>query len=192
AQWAYIKFQIGAANYGAIYGSFAALPLFLLWLQMSWLIVLLGAEISFACQNVDTYEFEPDCLKVSTRFKQILALRIVQLCVHQLAEGKKPWRAAAISHELEIPVRLVREVLFELVQAGILLETRSLDDELAYWPARMVENLRVSDVLFTLEKFGHDTIRVSEEAGLQKFKKSLAKLEKLVENDPANLLIKDV
>ena len=193
AQWAYIKFQIGAANYGAIYGSFAALPLFLLWLQMSWLIVLLGAEISFACQNVNTYEFEPDCLKVSARFKQTLALRIVQLCVHHLAEGKKPWRADAISHELEIPVRLIREVLFELVQAGILLETRSSDDEpAAYWPARMVEKLRMSDVLFGLEKLGRDTIRVSEEAGLQKFKKSLAELEKLVENDPANLLIKDV
>lgn len=192
AQWAYIKFQIGAVNYGAIYGGFAALPLFLLWLQMSWVIVLLGAEISSACQTVDTYEFEPDCLKVSARFKQILALRIVQLCVHHFTEGKEPWRAALISHELEIPIRLVREVIFELVQSGILLETHTPDDEPAYCPARTVENLRVSDVLFALEKLGQDTIRMSEEAGFQGFKKSLAKLEKVVKNAPANLLIKDV
>ena len=56
AQGAYISFQIGAAKYNAIYGSFAALPLFLMWLQISWWIVLFGAELSFANQNVDTYE----------------------------------------------------------------------------------------------------------------------------------------
>ncbi|MDP2604813.1 MAG: YihY/virulence factor BrkB family protein [Deltaproteobacteria bacterium] len=62
AQYAYIEFQVGVSKYGAIYGSFAALPLFLVWLQVSWLIVLFGAEVSFAHQNVETYEFEPDCL----------------------------------------------------------------------------------------------------------------------------------
>ncbi|PLX13185.1 MAG: YihY/virulence factor BrkB family protein, partial [Marinilabiliales bacterium] len=56
-QWVYIHFQVGVSKYNAIYGSFAALPLFLIWLQMSWLIVLFGAEISFAVQNVEKYEF---------------------------------------------------------------------------------------------------------------------------------------
>ena len=56
AQWAYISFQVGVARYNAIYGSFAALPLFLIWLQASWLIVLFGAEISYAGQYSDSYE----------------------------------------------------------------------------------------------------------------------------------------
>ena len=51
-QWAYISFQVGTARYNAIYGSFAALPLFLLWVQISWWVVLFGAELSFANQNV--------------------------------------------------------------------------------------------------------------------------------------------
>ncbi|HQP12356.1 MAG TPA: YihY/virulence factor BrkB family protein, partial [Candidatus Omnitrophota bacterium] len=80
-QWIYINFQVGVAKYGAVYGSFAALPLFLVWLQMSWIIVLFGAEISFAEQNVETYELEPDCLKASHTYKRLLALRIVQLSV---------------------------------------------------------------------------------------------------------------
>ena len=59
-QWVYITFQVGAARYNAIYGSFAALPLFLVWLQVSWIIVLFGAEIAFAVQHVQQYEFAPD------------------------------------------------------------------------------------------------------------------------------------
>ncbi|MFA7001144.1 MAG: YihY/virulence factor BrkB family protein [Candidatus Omnitrophota bacterium] len=57
-QWVYIHFQIGVSNAGAIYGSFAALPLFLIWLQLSWRIILYGAELAFAHQNEQTFEFE--------------------------------------------------------------------------------------------------------------------------------------
>ena len=108
-QWVYIKFQIGAAKYGAIYGSFAALPLFLIWLQVSWLIVLLGAEISFAETNVETYEFEPDCLKASDDFQKLVALGITQLCVRNFCEKRHPPTVDDIAHELEVPIRLIRE-----------------------------------------------------------------------------------
>ena len=80
-QWVYIKFQIGAASYSAIYGSFAALPLFLMWLQISWLVVLFGAELSFASQNVETYEFEQDCLSVSYSFKKLVSLLTAHLLI---------------------------------------------------------------------------------------------------------------
>ena len=80
-QFAYIKFQVGVSGYGAIYGSFAALPLFLVWLQLSWLIVLFGAEVSFAHQNVAAYEFAADCASLSHRFKRTVALFITHHCV---------------------------------------------------------------------------------------------------------------
>ncbi|HOO90878.1 MAG TPA: YihY/virulence factor BrkB family protein [Syntrophales bacterium] len=99
-QFGYIAFQVGAAKYNAIYGSFAALPLFLIWLQLSWLIVLFGAEFSFAHQNVDTYEFEPDSLKISGSFKRLLSLQIAHLLVSNFAEGEKPLTATQISHRL--------------------------------------------------------------------------------------------
>ena len=66
-QWAYVKFQIGANQLNAIYGGFAALPLFLIWLQYSWYIVLFGAEIAFANQNVDHYELDNEIKKLSIR-----------------------------------------------------------------------------------------------------------------------------
>jgi len=116
-QGLYIFFQVGVARYNAIYGSFAALPLFLIWLQLSWFIVLFGAEISYANQNVDTYEFEPDCHKASNHFKRILALRLTQLCVQDFQTSESPRTAEQLSAFLEIPVRLVRQVLSELAEA---------------------------------------------------------------------------
>ena len=81
AQWGYIAFQVGVTRYNAIYGSFAALPLFLIWLQLSWLIVLLGAEFCFAHQNVNMYEYEPDCRQISPSFKKLISLQIAHLLI---------------------------------------------------------------------------------------------------------------
>jgi membrane protein len=89
-QWGYITFQIGVVRYNAIYGSFAVLPLFLVWLELSWLIVLFGAELSFAYQNVDTYEFEPDALQASHRIKTLLSLQITHHLIKNFATGAPP------------------------------------------------------------------------------------------------------
>ncbi|MBW2492543.1 MAG: YihY/virulence factor BrkB family protein, partial [Deltaproteobacteria bacterium] len=84
-QWGYISFQVGTARYNAIYGSFAALPLFLMWVQVSWWVVLFGAELSFANQNVATYEYEPDSSRVSPAFKKLLTLQVAHLLIRNFS-----------------------------------------------------------------------------------------------------------
>ena len=89
-QWIYIKFQIGVASYGAIYGSFAALPLFLGMLQMSWMIVLFGAEIAYANEHYETFGFHPDYSRMSVSSKKLLMLRIFHLLTKKFSLGEKP------------------------------------------------------------------------------------------------------
>ncbi|MFC1708935.1 YhjD/YihY/BrkB family envelope integrity protein [Candidatus Omnitrophota bacterium] len=192
-QWGYINFQIGASKYNAIYGSFAALPLFLVWLQLSWLIVLFGAEISFAHQNVDTYEFEPDCLQVSYSFKKLLALRITNLLVKKFVKGQQPSTANEISHTLEIPIRLAREILFELSESGIVIETKTKDyKELGYQPARDVEPLTIKYVVDALEQRGTDSIPVLQDDELADISESLEAFSDSIEKSPKNKLLKDI
>ncbi|MBW2228620.1 MAG: YihY/virulence factor BrkB family protein, partial [Deltaproteobacteria bacterium] len=137
AQLAYILFQVGVAKYNAIYGSFAALPLFLIWMQLSWLIVLFGAEISFSYQYVDTYEFEPDLRQISPAFKRLLTLQVANRVISTFSKGKMPLTASNISQALEIPIRLVQQLLDELVESEIFSITEIKENEkLAYQPAR--------------------------------------------------------
>jgi membrane protein len=191
-QWAYINFQIGAAKYGAIYGSFAALPLFLLWLQISWLIVLFGAEVSFAHQNVETYEFEQDCLSVSHSYKRLLSLLVMHLLVKNFCKGQKPLDATRISHALDIPVRLVREIVFELIESEVISEVRKEDKEVAYQPARDVESLTIKYVVKALEERGNSAIPVIKSSEYDRLSESLKTFGQTIEKSPANLLLRDV
>ncbi|MHC4691410.1 MAG: YihY/virulence factor BrkB family protein [Planctomycetota bacterium] len=192
-QWAYINFQIGAAKYGAIYGSFAALPLFLLWLQVSWLIILFGAEVSFAHQNVETYEFEPDCLSISHSHKRLLSLLITHLIVKNFCKGEKPLDSTRISHALDIPVRLVREIIFELVESAVISEVRQEQDrEAAYQPARDVESLTIKFVVEALEQCGDSNLPINKSVESDRLSGSLQNFSQTIEKSQANLLLRDV
>lgn len=192
-QWAYINFQIGVSRYGAIYGSFAALPLFLTWLQLSWLIVLFGAEISFAHQNVGTYEFEPDAENVSHSFKTLMALRITQICVKNFNNGDEPWSAARICSHFEAPARLVNQILYELVQCRVLRETiDSNDDEPFYLPARNADVLSINFVINKLERCGNSEIHVAKSEELEKISACLDDFSNMIDNSKSNILLKDI
>jgi membrane protein len=193
AQLAYINFQIGVAHYNAIYGSFAALPLFLIWLQISWLIVLFGAEISFALQNIDTYEFEPDCLRVSFSFKKLLSLQTAHLLIKNFSNGHAPLTAIQISHTLEIPIRLASQILYELVDSGIASKSKSEENkEFAYQPARTINVLTIKYIINALEQRGVDKIPVTQTRELKTLSETLQAFNDTIEKSPANKLLKDI
>ncbi len=96
-QWLYIDLQFGITKLSAIYGSFAAIPLFIVWVQSSWIILLLGAELSFANQNVSRYEFESEALNVSSYQKRALVLMIMNMIIRNFTVGEKPISSENIS-----------------------------------------------------------------------------------------------
>ena len=192
-QWGYIVFQVGVAKYNAIYGSFAALPLFLIWLQLSWVIVLFGAEVSFAHQNVDTFEYEPDALNVSYAFKRLLGLRIVHLLVKHFSDGDHSWDETKISHTLDVPIRLVRQILYELVESGLVSPIK-VDENgaIAFQPGRNPDTLTIKYVIDVMEWHGSNNIPVAQSEELKRLAQSLKSFDDLIETSPDNVLLKDV
>jgi membrane protein len=192
-QLAYLTFQIGVSRYNAIYGSFAALPLFLIWMQVSWLIVLLGAEISFAFQNVDTYEFEPDCLRINYSFKRLLSLRISNFIIKRFSEGLDPMDEDGISHELDMPIRLVRQILYELAESGVISRVYlDYNSTVGYQPSQDVEKMTIKYVMDALEGAGTDNIPVAQSRELEDISDCLEEFNSLIEKSPENKLLKNI
>jgi len=192
-QWAYIYFQIGVSRYNAIYGSFAALPLFLIWLELSWLIVLFGAELSFAHQNVDEYEFEPDSKKISDAFKRLLSLGVVHLLVKNFMKGEKPLTAQQISNTVDMPIRIVRMMLDNLVASGIIITTPTdgLKD-IAYQPGKDINGITISSVIEAMDKNGTNKLPIAQTQEFNILSKSVSAFYDEIRRSRSNIYLKDI
>lgn len=193
-QFAYVNFQGLLSRYGAIYGSFAALPLFMLWLQISWIILLFGAEIAFANQNIEKYEFESESLHISQYYRKILTFLIAQCIIKNFEQGLPALTSAEISHKLALPVRIVRDITYELTECNIL--SRTLTDnsnkDYAYQPALDINKISIAYLLEKIDKRGIDDLDAAKTNNLKRFREIQDSILKTIENAPLNKLIKDL
>ncbi|MCB8963667.1 MAG: YihY/virulence factor BrkB family protein [Bacteroidales bacterium] len=154
-QWGYVFLQVGVSKYNAIYGSFAALPLFLIWLQTSWLIVLFGAEISFAYQNVEMYEFEKETNHISHSNKKTLSILILTTIIKRFKAGETPLTSLDLSLMLHIPQRLMRNLLDAMIECNLINEVVQQESkDIAYQPARHINQFTLAYVEEKLDNHG--------------------------------------
>lgn len=154
-QAAYVSLQIGVSAYNAIYGSFAALPLFLAWLQLGWLIVLFGCEISFFIQHYETYKYQAKFSGLSFALQKVLALQITHAIVQRFAKAETALSAAEIETQFGLPVAVVQMILVNLIESGIIVKINAGEDEDAlYQPAQDIDLLTVYAVINSLENQG--------------------------------------
>lgn len=193
-QFAYITFQIGMSKYNAIYGSFAALPLFLIWMNSSWLIVLLGAELSFAHQNEKSYEFDTDTLRISDDYRRLVSLLVVKYVVDNFKNELPAPSMSDLSVSLKLPIRLVSELVRKLEESGILVEVHFQDSKLdaGFAPAFDIDKMSITCVVDKLEKFGTSDFHFEETADYQKLRTVLDEFNKNQINLPANKLLRDL
>lgn len=190
--WLYLYFQIGVSNYNAIYGTFAAFPLFLIWLQLSWVIVLLGAKISFAIQNREAFFYFREDMALSRRLITLQLLRMTHVCVKKFISGLPPPTPVEISNTLSIPLSLTAPLIRDLVNAGLLSETKRIKDQaIGFLPAIDVENLTIKRTLDMINSSGGE-IPLPPSKDLLHIQKCLSKFDMALENSPANILLKEI
>jgi len=192
-QWGYVNFQSLLSSYGAIYGTFAALPLFMIWLELSWLIVLLGAEISYAYQNAVTYEQEAEGVNVSLKDKKVLMLLVTKRIIRNFVEGKPAMNATEIALDLSIPVRIVRDIIYILLSSKIIIETINQElREVAYQPAIDPSIITVSYVIDETDKLGHQVSFDHESPEKEKISAIVESFYEDLRQSPKNILLKDL
>lgn len=192
-EWAYVSSQIGVASYNKIYGSFAALPLFLIWVQYSWLVVLLGAELAFANQNVDHYELENDITNISDRYKRVIALMIANCVVKNFNEGLPALTAMEISKKLDLPVRLTRLIIFEFTETGVFNEVKMpVDKEIGYQPGITDSKLTVKFIIDKLDEKGVNYLPIENGIELKNINRLMEDMNDVLNTSKGNILVKDL
>lgn len=145
-QWFYIRFQIGVSSYNAIYGSLAALPLLLVWLQLSWSIVLWGTELSYILRN--RHFIYRGAVEGENKWADQVdqAVRILNYISEEYMQNKGGPTLSMISKKLKINTSKLRIVLQELIDKKILAEIRA-DDDTSYLPVIDLHNLSMADII---------------------------------------------
>jgi len=157
-EWGYVHYQIKLSAYNAIYGSFAAIPLFMLWMQISWYICLFGAQLCYANQRLQTYAFERISDELSRRYRDTLILLLMSRICKHFASGLKPFTAHRLAVDTHLPDSLVSILLYELTRVQLLVEARNEpSDEPHYLPAIDIHRISVRMVIRRIETHGIET-----------------------------------
>lgn len=192
-QWGYIHFQIGVSKYNAIYGSFAALPLFMIWVNISWLITLVGAEIAYANQFVAKIENEIDAQKLSTAQKHVIALALCQRIADNFEKGNPPLTAKNLADTLKLPFGVTLSVLEFLEKAKLLTEVEQEGDhDNAFVPARSMAAFHMADVINALDAFGETELPVGKHQKLHAYTLQYDLLKGALTDSGQNLHIREI
>ncbi|MDF1565482.1 MAG: YhjD/YihY/BrkB family envelope integrity protein [Deltaproteobacteria bacterium] len=165
AKWGYAWVAAHLFSYNALYGSLGAIPVFIIWVNICWILLLFGCELTFANQNVNTLRLEQRARDASTRTREILAARLMLEVASAFHDGGDPPQAASCSERLGAPVRLVREVLDQLRDAGLVREALAGATDSGWLPARVLEQISVGDVVGAVRGSEQDVFKLTEGPG---------------------------
>ncbi|HKK05546.1 MAG TPA: YihY/virulence factor BrkB family protein [Gammaproteobacteria bacterium] len=168
--WAFTSFIVGSSKYTAIYSAFATLILFMIWLYLSWIILLIGASIAFYHQHPEYLSVRRRQMRLSARMQERLALMVMYLVGRNYYQGHEPWTIQGLTQRLRIPMDLLEDVLLPLQRHDLLVT--SADEPPAYLPGRPLEATPVSAVLAAVRSAGEEaffsTRRLPHEASVER------------------------
>ncbi|WP_298651216.1 YihY/virulence factor BrkB family protein [uncultured Proteiniphilum sp.] len=193
-QMLYLSGQMWITRYNTIYGTFAAIPLMLLWIQMSWFIVLIGAEISYAAQNVRKFSFEKETRNISRRYRDFFTLMIAAEIVQRFADEKPPLTADQISVRCKVPGRLTNDILSQLLDLKIISVTPSAADERvpAFQPAMDINLITVDRLISQLDEQGSEDFMIDIDGDFQEHWEALMNTRMGLRQGNSDLLLKDL
>lgn len=177
-----------------VYGAFAVIPLILMWLYWSCLLTLIGAEMSYAIQNNEYFEYDAEMQKMSRRYKDFLTLYLTYIVVKRFEEGNSPLSAYQLAQQTSLPIRLVNDLTTQLVELHILCETYTeTNTDKTYMPATDIQQLTIAKVIGQIDIQGNEDFIKSIPTEMENAWKQWKRLrEANSESEFAGLLVKDL
>ena len=186
-QDSFLYLQSSVFSYNRIYGGFAILPLFLVWVNWSWQIILIGAEICFVHQHLKSGVFNEDKRKKSMRLRREYQLAILAMVFREFEKGSGPMSESRIALTLRLPDVVMRTEIGELVVHGLLCRTVSSEGEPQLIPGVPPEHFTIVDYLQSVSGVGE-----TENRDIAKFDRALNDLENIMRESKYNLNIYEI
>lgn len=190
-QWGYIEFQVGVSRYNAIYGSFASIPLFITWLQISWMIVLVGAEISYSVQNVTNFESMQRNIRINPYMRQLYSIYILRYVAQKFNAAKPAPDMAELSKSLDLPAGIIKKLVNEMQECN-LIASNLKNNILCYIPAVDLRFLTLSYISTKLQMSGGNTELECSNSDLEKVKNAYAYFAEQVNQSNGNKNILEI
>lgn len=193
-QWGFVSGQVYVTRYNAIYGSFAFVPLLLIWLQLTWVVCLSGSVLCYSSQNIFQFSFASEISAISANYREKVTIAVAAVIVQNFAKGKTPPTRPTIALKYNIPSRLVADITDRLVETGIINRVliNVKNEEYGFTPAMDVNLITVELLRDRLDNQGRENF-------IPKFAKEFPGVEKIVETKDAEMrseasvtLIKDL
>lgn len=191
-QFLFMNGQLYVSNYNAIYGSFAFLPLFLVWLQLTWIVLLIGCILTQSLQNVLTFNFIGDEQPLSITAYQKLGILVMSIIAQRFANKLPPLTRSDLSSKYNLPVRTVSRVVHQLKESKLIDYVMHDNDELALQPAQEVVDLTVADVVEKLDKLGNSQLSPEFDIKYKEFNTLINPLEEDTYKPLATIRILDI
>lgn len=191
-QWGFITFNFVFSRYNAIYGSLAILPLFLIYIQLSWFIVLMGAELAYAMQHYHVWVPDHDGLKMSLKHRKKMALIIMHRIIKRFEEGEKPISVNELSAMGSVPSRFIAEIVYELEKAGLASRIEGEKGEDLFQPAFDIHQMTVQSVINQYEGDGVGEFDDSRSAAFEHLEVSMKEMDEVVRKSNKDILLKDL
>jgi len=196
-QIGHVRFQLGVANYNAIYASFAAFPIFMVWIYFSWVTLLFGAEFAFAHQHEPTYRQIARARHHDHTFREGLALRLMVRVGALFVAGRQPASTDRLALDVGAPERSIEQLASQLREAGILAMVED-EHETCLLPARDLDQIRITHILSALKSNnsgpGARLAQGPEEDGENDgaADRALSEFEVDIERSPKNRTLRDL
>ncbi len=191
-QYLYIWSQSGISTYNIIYGNFAAIPLFLLWLQVSWSICLFGVTLNYSSQSLVYYHYADDSNKISRKDHDFILLTIMSLIANRFIDGGHPHSISSLSNEYNLPTILVSKITDRLLEIGLIHEVSEdrKSSDMLLLPSIDVSTLTASEVMRRIENLGSAAFHFDKQFTVEWSRVEC--INYLNHNNYDKLLIKDI
>lgn len=181
-QYGYVNFQFAMSSYNTIYGSFAALPLFLIWLQLSWMIILYGAKIAYAFENVNRLNLEVEEQALSIHATKLVCLRVMKIILDNFKINGKKLTESQISDEINLPHLAVHNALDLLCRSEIILAVPTNNKDFIFIPAKPISLLSPDFIINSIEQVGLNFNHFNSDSEIYKIDELLNEYSKLNKN----------